>query len=84
MEAFQDLSTERPTGFSAGPIPHSAVRRYALEEGLSPWELWEIVKELDALWRLKTTPKSGDKDGRLQDQNNDRSIRRGRRKSSGD
>lgn len=87
MDIFEKLGTERQFGFSLGPIPHSAVKQFALEEGLSQWELWEIVKELDAIWRIRMTPKTaatGDRDGRLSDQNLRGPIRRGRRKSDSD
>ena len=87
MTAFERLSTERSSGFSPGPIPYSAVRRYALEEGINFYELWTVVEALDEQWRAgvaKATPNSGDGNGRLSDQNLRGSVRRGRRKSEGD
>ena len=36
MGAFWDLSTERPIGMGSGPIPWSALLRYAAYAGLTP------------------------------------------------
>lgn len=38
FHAFVELTTERQVGMSEGPIPVSAMRRYAEDLGLSPDE----------------------------------------------
>lgn len=87
MTAFERLGTERSLGFAPGPIPYSAVRTYALEEGLGRHELWAVVEVLDEQWRSSMTKKiakPGERDGGLSDSNLRGSVRRGRRKSASD
>jgi len=49
---FQETNTERlPRGLGIGPIPVSAIRRKAREDGLSPSEtelLVQVVRRLDS------------------------------------
>lgn len=58
--AFHDLGTERQLGMAAGPIPRSAVRAYALEQGIGGdrFDLfWSIIRELDGAQMKLWAPK---------------------------
>lgn len=51
LGAFWALSTERPVGWSIGPIPHRRVVEYGREHGLEPDVLEsfvEVVRSMDS------------------------------------
>lgn len=53
LRAFWDLSSERPIGFSLGPIPWSSVVRYGARAGLDREAsdvLWAHVRALDSAY----------------------------------
>lgn len=51
MKAFWELSTERPIGWTTGPIPHSAVLRYGerceLDEAMIDVFL-QVIRAMDS------------------------------------
>lgn len=54
MQAFWDLSTERQLGFTVGPIPESAIRRYPGVEDLSPAMMvlfQTVIRRMDQTYR---------------------------------
>ena len=61
-EAFIDLGTCRQVGMAAGPIPWTAIQRYAEVNRFGEDETWMlhgVVRHLDSLW-LKNNAKAVD------------------------
>lgn len=60
-DAFWSLSSDRPTGMSTGPIPFSAVDRFAQRYGIDDLDEFDgfrsIIRAIDAEYlRLKAAP----------------------------
>jgi hypothetical protein len=67
-KAFSDLSSDRTIGMGLGPIPFSAIVRYAELYGLADLDeferLREIVSEVDGEYLSLNAPKS-EQDGKM-------------------
>lgn len=47
--AFWELGTERQIGMATGPIPRSAIRDYALEEGMGETDAMIFMRVIRAM-----------------------------------
>lgn len=64
LRAFWELSTERQSGFGAGPIPFSAVMRWAERYGptdLDPFDdFLHLIREMDDVFLGKSSTATPD------------------------
>ena len=64
LNAFFDLNTERSSGMGVGPIPWSAIDRYAERHGFDDEQRTDLqyhIRALDATYIEHHNKKSGDK-----------------------
>jgi hypothetical protein len=53
LSAFWELSSDRQIGMSAGPIPYTAIDRWAHRNGVEPEDfhvLLTVIRAMDAEW----------------------------------
>ena len=61
MEAFNELSTTRSVGFGVGPIPWTALDRYAVRYGVKDFDRFVfLIRHMDdSFCKAKKPPKEG-------------------------